>query len=491
MIRPVISKFLNDLTRVAKTTAFRYSLLFTIAFSILTGISMVMIYQTAAQEIAEQVDARLYTESSRLKREIEYRHNVEFGQPSVGVTERVATEPAMSYCVARLDKLDADLIPQDKNRFVMLNSNFSDLCDFHRESVRKNADIMRIIITPVVDDYALILSYDTRSQRRLLVSMLNIVYLVTGLLLIVSFIGSFLIARNIINSIARISHTARLIVDGDFSERIRTSSNDSDELNQLAGNLNHMLDRIENLITSQRQVTNNIAHDLRSPLNRLRNRMEVALMDKNVSCDELRDVIGQSVDDAENLLKTFNALLNIAQVESRARDDFAETDVSQICTDLAELYEVMSEEGEHSFSSDIAHGLSVMGNRQLLAQAIINLLDNAVKYTPEGGHITLNAARNDKQIVISVSDNGMGIPDGKREEVLKRFVRLDSARSTPGNGLGLSLVSAVIALHGGTINLLDNQPGLRIELWLPTIERYTRRHKKSSVLASKNGKKKT
>ncbi|MBV7435546.1 HAMP domain-containing protein [Cardiobacteriaceae bacterium TAE3-ERU3] len=435
---------------------------------------MVMIYQTAEQEISQQIDSHLFSESARLKRVLAYRRTMDMRTPLVGVTERIPTEPSMSYCMVRANSLDPNYLPGSTQNFLFVDSNFSDLCDLHTTHAGRVGS-MRIIVSPIDDSYVLITGFDIRTQQRLLTSMLNIVYMVTGLLLIASFIGSFMISRNITNSIARISKTARHIVDGDFADRIKTTENDSDELNLLANDLNHMLDRIEGLISSQRQVTNNIAHDLRSPLNRLRNRMEVALLDKNVTCDELRDVIADSVQDAENLLKTFNALLNIAQVEARAKDDFEEISVTAIGEDLAELYEVLTEEGEHSFSSDIEHQLTIMGNRQLLAQAIINLLDNAVKYTPQGGHINLTAKKLNRQVVISVSDDGEGIPDQQREEVIKRFVRLDSARSTPGNGLGLSLVSAIVALHGGTLNLLDNNPGLKIELRLPDVNIY-RKH---------------
>ena len=306
----------------------------------------------------------------------------------------------------------------------------------------------------------------------------NTIY-VTGFLILIAFIGAFLIGYTIIHSISRISRTARRIVDGDFAERVPIRANDADEMNQLADDLNHMLDRIEALITSQRQVTNNIAHDLRSPLNRLRNRMEVALLDRNSDNKTLRDVIADSVEDAENLLKTFNALLSIAQVESRAKDDFTHTSLSDICEDLAELYDVLSEDGEHTFAASIEPDLDIMGNRQLIAQAITNLLDNAVKYTPSGGNIRLSAEKRGDNILINVADNGKGIPPDKRDDVLKRFVRLDSARSTPGNGLGLSLVSAIVALHNGSLTLHDNKPGLRIQITLPTETAYLRRQHES------------
>ncbi len=498
MTQTAITKRLRDWGKAVRTTAFKFSLLFTLASSFVTGISMYTLYRSAEKEIREQIDSRLLAETTSLRRRFEERTSIGLYTPVLGIIERVPGDPNITFCVtaksppsgsnglpftnrnnnapATIDTSAADLI--------ILDSSVADLCRINPATdpgsdMRINL-VMRVVIVNTADNrYTLITAYDTTNERKMLKRMLDNSIYVTGLLLIASFIGSFLIGYTIIHSISRISRTARRIVDGDFSERILTRATDADEMSQLAGDLNHMLDRIEALITSQRQVTNNIAHDLRSPLNRMRNRMEVALLDRNSEAAALREVIADSVEDAENLLKTFNALLNIAQVESRAKDDFKHESLSAICDDLAELYDVMTEEGEHSFAAHIERGLDIMGNRQLIAQAITNLLDNAVKYTPSGGHITLTAEQRGENIHVSVGDNGHGIPPDKRDDVLKRFVRLDSARSTPGNGLGLSLVSAIVALHNGSLQLHDNKPGLRIEITLPSETAYLRRQNES------------
>ena len=498
MTQTAITKRLRDWGKAVRTTAFKFSLLFTLASSFVTGISMYTLYRSAEKEIREQIDSRLLAETTSLRRRFEERTSIGLYTPVLGIIERVPGDPNITFCVtaksppsgsnglpftnrnnnapATIDTSAADLI--------ILDSSVADLCRINPATdpgsdMRINL-VMRVVIVNTADNrYTLITAYDTTNERKMLKRMLDNSIYVTGLLLIASFIGSFLIGYTIIHSISRISRTARRIVDGDFSERVPTRANDADEMSQLADDLNHMLDRIEALITSQRQVTNNIAHDLRSPLNRMRNRMEVALLDRNSEASALREVIADSVEDAENLLKTFNALLNIAQVESRAKDDFKHESLSAICDDLAELYDVMTEEGEHSFEAHIERGLDIMGNRQLIAQAITNLLDNAVKYTPSGGHITLSAEQRGENIHVSVGDNGHGIPPDKRNDVLKRFVRLDSARSTPGNGLGLSLVSAIVALHNGSLQLHDNKPGLRIEITLPSETAYLRRQNES------------
>ena len=498
MTQTAITKRLRDWGKAVRTTAFKFSLLFTLASSFVTGISMYTLYRSAEKEIREQIDSRLLAETTSLRRRFEERTSIGLYTPVLGIIERVPGDPNITFCVtansppsgsnglpftnrnnnapATIDTSAADLI--------ILDSSVADLCRINPATdpgsdMRINL-VMRVVIVNTADNrYTLITAYDTTNERKMLKRMLDNTIYVTAFLILISFIGAFLIGYTILHSISRISRTARRIVDGDFAERVPIRANDTDEMNQLADDLNHMLDRIEALITSQRQVTNNIAHDLRSPLNRMRNRMEVALLDRNSEAAALREVIADSVEDAENLLKTFNALLNIAQVESRAKDDFKHESLSAICDDLAELYDVMTEEGEHSFEAHIERGLDIMGNRQLIAQAITNLLDNAVKYTPSGGHITLTAEQRGENIHVSVGDNGHGIPPDKRDDVLKRFVRLDSARSTPGNGLGLSLVSAIVALHNGSLQLHDNKPGLRIEITLPSETAYLRRQNES------------
>lgn len=498
MTQTAITKRLRDWGKAVRTTAFKFSLLFTLASSFVTGISMYTLYRSAEKEIREQIDSRLLAETTSLRRRFEERTSIGLYTPVLGIIERVPGDPNITFCVTAKsppsgsnglpftgrNTTTPDSFNASAADLIILDSSVADLCRINPATdpgsdMRINL-VMRVVIVNTADNrYTLITAYDTTNERKMLKRMLDNSIYVTGLLLIASFIGSFLIGYTIIHSISRISRTARRIVDGDFSERVPTRANDADEMSQLADDLNHMLDRIEALITSQRQVTNNIAHDLRSPLNRMRNRMEVALLDRNSESGALREVIADSVEDAENLLKTFNALLNIAQVESRAKDDFKHESLSAICDDLAELYDVMTEEGEHSFEAHIERGLDIMGNRQLIAQAITNLLDNAVKYTPSGGHITLSAEQRGENIHVSVGDNGHGIPPDKRDDVLKRFVRLDSARSTPGNGLGLSLVSAIVALHNGSLQLHDNKPGLRIEITLPSETAYLRRQNES------------
>ena len=229
-----------------------------------------------------------------------------------------------------------------------------------------------------------------------------------------------------------------------------------------------MLDQIETLLGGIRHVGDSIAHDLRGPLTRLRTRLEMLVRESEPSKDSLEECLAQ----ADGLLETFNALLRIARVESGAyRSAFANIDVSQIVLDVCELYQAAAENQDIALSMECASNAQVFGDRELLAQALTNLLDNAVKYTLSGGRIEVRLTHIDRRVCISVADSGPGIAPADRERVVARFARLDQARSKPGNGLGLALVRAVAQQHDGSLTLKNNAPGLIVFLELPAANR--------------------
>jgi signal transduction histidine kinase len=281
--------------------------------------------------------------------------------------------------------------------------------------------------------------------------------------LLLGLAGGFLMSRGMLGRVDAINRTTRRIMAGDFSQRIALKGS-RDEFDQLAANLNAMLDQIERLLAGMRQVTDNIAHDLRTPLNRLRSRIEVALM-REPGRAESRALLEETLADAEAMIGTFNALLEIARAEAGSeRGAFEDVDLEALGCDLADLYRPLAEDKGLTFEFQWAPGSQIRANRHLLAQALSNLLDNAVKYTPSGGRVRLVIERGASGPTVTVDDTGPGIPHADRERVLQRFVRLDATRSTPGNGLGLSLVDAVAKLHRAELSLADNRPGLRISL---------------------------
>ena len=273
---------------------------------------------------------------------------------------------------------------------------------------------------------------------------------------VLGLLGGTMISRGFLRRIESINDTCREIIYGDLSRRIPVRSAD-DDFDQLAGNLNNMLDQIEVLMAGVRQVSDNIAHDLRTPLARLRNRLEV--LREQVTEDGPRELLDQAAAEADGLLATFKALLRIGQIESGSRRaGFTEVDLADLLRDVTELYEPLAEEKGQRIELELAAGRTIRGDRDLLFQAFANLLDNAIKYTPPNGRIRVELAG----AQISVADNGPGIPVEAREKVFQRFYRLEPCRSTPGNGLGLSLVAAVGNLHNASIHLENNSPGLRV-----------------------------
>jgi signal transduction histidine kinase len=278
--------------------------------------------------------------------------------------------------------------------------------------------------------------------------------------------GGLLMSRHMLQRVEAVNRTSARIIHGDLSQRVPLAGT-GDEFDRLAANLNEMLDQIERLMAGMRQVTDNIAHDLRTPLARLRARLELTLLgapDQERYADALRQTIGE----ADDLLATFNALLTIAEAESGARaDPPAALDLAEIARTVAELYEPSAEEKGLRLTCTADGAVPVQGDRHLISQAAANLLDNAIKYTPSGGGIAIRAAAENGSALLEVADTGPGIPADQRQWVQEPFVRLESSRSTPGNGLGLSLVRAVAKRHGGSLELADNAPGLLARLVLP------------------------
>ncbi len=316
----------------------------------------------------------------------------------------------------------------------------------------------------------LIVGRDVEDQRRFAGEMGTVYFLALGFLTLGGLVAGFAISRVALRRIETINVTARSIMAGDLTRRIALSGA-ADEYDALAANLNDMLDRIEALMNGLREVSDNIAHDLKTPLTRLRNSAEAALRDSGEVA--YREGLEHTIEKADELIKTFNSLLLVARLEAGALEGNAERfDVGSAVRDVAELYEPVAEERGMLLDVNVDAGPEFTGNRQLIVQAVVNLIENAIKYSgkPEPARaltILIDLRDSPDDIEIVVADNGPGIAAEDRERVLKRFVRLEKSRTEPGTGLGLSLVQAVARLHGGAVRLEDNAPGLRVVLQLP------------------------
>lgn len=275
------------------------------------------------------------------------------------------------------------------------------------------------------------------------------------------------VSRRVLKRIDAIAASSRQIMDGNLSQRLPLAGN-GDEFDRLAISLNAMLERIEQLMQNLRDVTDNIAHDLKTPLTRLRTRLETTLNEARGEAD-LREAMEATIEDSEGLIRIFDALLRIARVEAMSPDGGLEpVDVAAIAEELADLYAPVLEDEGGSLKLDLRPVQTALGNRELIAQALVNLIENALKYArSENGQplaITVMVRKEKDRILLSVVDNGPGIEVKDRDRVLDRFVRLEQSRTEPGYGLGLSLVRAIARLHGGTLTLEDARPGLKAQI---------------------------
>ena len=334
-----------------------------------------------------------------------------------------------------------------------------------------NKALVRVFVLP--GGFRLLVGRDLAERERLSGVVQEAYWISAAVFVLLGLVTWVFVSRRVLKRIEAISRTTGRIMQGDLSGRLAIDGS-GDEFDRLAASLNAMLERIEQLMHGVKEVSDNIAHDLRTPLTRLRARVEDTLR-MPPSEGLYRETLEATVEDCEALMRTFEALLRIARVEAgTAGVTLVAVDAAEIAREVAELYEPVAEDAGISLVSDIGSDLTVSGNRELLAQGLINLIDNAIKYgCPAGPEVApvirLTARRAGGRVLLSVADNGPGVAEADRARILNRFVRLEKSRSAPGSGLGLSLVQAVTRLMQGTVELSDAGPGLSITLSLPAL----------------------
>ena len=329
-------------------------------------------------------------------------------------------------------------------------------------------------VVQLPDGFHLLVGRDLEERERLYAIISNAGRWSSALVIVLGLAGGFFVSRRVLNRIDAMTETAHTIMAGDLAGRLPVAGT-GDELDRLADNVNAMLERIEALMRGLKEVSDNIAHDLKTPLTRLRNRCEQALRGAKGEAD-YRTALESTIAESDELIRTFDALLMIARAESgHARDNMTEFDAAEIARDVGELYEPLADEKGLALTVDAPAAAPVRGNRELVSQALANLVDNAIKYAgPKPSEtnnapaeILVKAGADGDRVTLTVADHGPGIPDADRDRAVERFVRLEQSRSQPGSGLGLSLASAVARLHGGELKLEDNHPGLKSTIALP------------------------
>lgn len=471
-----------------RTSTFQLAIMYMVLFATSVFILMGFIYWATAGYMSSQTDETIETEIIGLAEQ--YQSQGLNGLISV-IRERIDRDPngkAVYLFTARdFIKLAGNIDEWPEGREAQegwLNFTLDKTLGWHTEDARPAR--ARVFIVPgglrllVGRDVTEFMSVKQVVERAMSWGM--------AFTFAMAMVGGILMSRSIAKRLELINLTSQRIMKGNLALRIPERGT-SDDFDQLARNLNEMLDRIEQLMEGVRHVSDNIAHDLRTPLTRLRNNLESVLIKiehdserdggresgqeggRETGREIEREMMACAIAEADQLLGTFNALLRIARLEVGSRmASFTRFNLSELVQDAAELYEALAEEKEQPFILDVKPEIWIVGDRDLLFQTLCNLIDNAIKYTPEGGKIELKLDEGEREVYLTVADSGEGIPEEERDKVFERFYRVAKSRSTPGNGLGLSLVLAVMEVHYAQIKLSDNKPGLRVDLTFPKRE---------------------
>ena len=455
--------------RLWRTTTFRLTALFLAIFVVLAVAILGYIAYQSVYLIQEQQVASIERELNQL--ESEYARGGTRGL--VLAIQRFAQGPGPGiYYVAdpngvgvagNVLDVPAQVLQQPGAHTFNYERPFAEEGDANLTGVA----MVRSFILP--SGFYLVVGRDIVERRSFAVIVLQAFFWGVVLIVVFGVVAGAVSAQRVLRRIDSITATSEAIMAGAMGERVPVTKR-GDEFDRLATSLNAMLDRIQQLVAGMKAVSDNIAHDLKTPLTRMRNRIEAALREGKDGV-AAREALESTIEESDQLIKTFNALLLIARVEAgTAAGDFEQVDLSEVVKDLAELYAPVAEDAGLALKVEAGTGVSARANRELVGQALVNLVENALKYGKPaggGGEVSIQVSENGGEVVLEVADRGPGIPEADRERVLERFVRLDESRAEPGFGLGLSLVSAVAHLHKGRVEIGDNSPGARIRLILP------------------------
>lgn len=454
-----------NLTSFLSSSTFRIALLYVALFTASVLVLFSFIYWSSVRYMADQSDAAIRTEINTLSERYEHRglaglrhlisNRIDRQQPT-GTSIYLLTDPLGRVIVGNINRWPKVAV---QDGWLSFNLEARD----HDESGLHPARARQFQLT---GGFRLLVGQDIQELNAARLRVITALGWGVALTLVLGLAGGFFISRRMLTRIDSINDTSQRIMAGDLGRRVPVGSR-GDEFDQLSSNLNRMLDQIQELLDGIRQVSDNIAHDLKTPLSRLRQRLE-SLRESSALESEQARALEQAINEADRLLGLFNALLRIARIESESiSTDIQPLVLSQLATDVVELYEPLAEEKHQKLKLLESTQSIVHADRDMLFQALANVLDNAVKYTPVGGIIEVNISHHGSQPVLSVCDSGPGIAEADQDKVFQRFYRGDVSRSSAGNGLGLSLVSAVTRHHGARVSLAGNDPGLCVKLIFP------------------------
>lgn len=449
-----------------RSQAFRLALFYTALFGSSVAILFFFIYWTASGYVTSHVDEFVSSEVALFAADFDVD-----GQDGVTglMRERLATDQSGRWVYLYVDPAGRKLVgnidawpegPPGPDGFWTLPGQKVD------EPDEPNRTRAQAVTLP--DGGRILIGLDDYEVTEMREALERAIVLGLGLMLILAVGGGAIMSRASLRQLETINRVTHEIMQGDLRRRVPVSGG-TDEYAELGRNINAMLERMGELMQTIKGVTDNIAHDLRLPLARHRARLEAAIAHPPTASD-LQQFLGRSIEDVDSILGTFGALLRIASVESGAlRDTFVAVDLAALVRDAEQLFEPVANARQVEIVTHVVPRLVMRGNRDLLFQALSNLLDNAIKFAASGGRVEMRLVPRDGMAELIIADNGPGIPVEHRRKVFQRFYRLDESRSTPGSGLGLSLVRAVMLLHEGSCEIGDNRPGTRVVVRLPCL----------------------
>lgn len=454
--------------KLIRTTAFRLVVTYLVVFVLFAGALLGYIAWNARRVMEGQLNQTIETEINNLADN--YRQGG--ARRLVHTIERRSRE-ARGFFYLFVDGRGQLLAgnPVDIGSIVSRQPGWHELSYIRAEEDESRRVFAKARLFRLPNDLTLVVGHDLENRDRMRIVIRQAMGMSLALVLVLGAFGAWVVSRRVLRPVDSMAEAAGRIMAGNLSERLPVRGV-NDEFDRLARHLNLMLNRINELMNGLRDVSNNIAHDLRTPLTRMRAAAEEALRTARTP-DEMKAALERTIEESDSLIRVFNALLMISRAEAGSAPGTMKTiDLSEIIADVAELYEPAADEAGMTLHLGANPSALVLGNRELLGQVIANLLDNAVKYgrRPEGEAgqtIEVASQVRDQRVIVTIADNGIGIPADQRERVLERFVRLEESRVQPGSGLGLSLVAAIVRLHGGSIVLEDNGPGVKAVLSLP------------------------
>jgi signal transduction histidine kinase len=464
--------------KLIRTTAFRLTLVYLLLFALFAASLLGYFAWNTRRLITEQIATTVNAETGELSDIFGRRglrglvFNIENRALRPGANLYLVTTPAGQAIAGNVSSLGPG---------VMATTGWSETA-YRRLDDQDSADHRALVrVSELEGGLRLLIGRDLEERRRMFGIIAKAAQWSLLIVIVLGLGGGIFVARRVLRRIDAMTGTTQRIMAGDLSGRLPVGRS-GDELDRLAENLNVMLERIEALMMGLKEVSDNIAHDLKTPLTRLRNRAEEALS-KSRSEPEYRSAIERTIEESDGLIRTFNALLMIARAESgQARGNMDDFDAAEVAHGIQELYEPLAEEDGMTLQVK-AVSTPIHGNRELISQALANLVENAIKYgkpaplaqplsagataISNSNGILIEARREGEKVLLSVTDHGPGIPEADRKHAVERFVRLEASRSQPGSGLGLSLASAVAMLHGGELRLSDAHPGFTATLAIP------------------------